>query len=75
MSNYLRKIFIATFVFQSLLVSTETYAGKYSKETKSDEVLILNNSAKMFKERWRRDTWITGTIGTKVLLKKLKLEI
>ena len=50
MRNYLRKIFIATFVFQSLLVSTETYAGEYSQETKSDEVLILNNSAKCFKK-------------------------
>ena len=73
MRNYLRKIFIATFVFQSLLVNTETYAGEYSKETKSDEVLILNNSAKMFKERWRRGTWITGTMGTKGISKKVKI--
>ena len=72
MRTYLRKIFIATLVFQSLLVSTETYAGKYSKETKSDEVLILNNSAKMFKKRWR-GTWITGPIGTKGIPKKIKI--
>ena len=26
----------------------------------------------MFKERWRRGIWITGTIAPKVFLKKLK---
>ena len=71
----IKKIKSNPFVFQSLLVSTETYAGKYSKEIESDGVLIRNNSAKMFKERWRRGIWITGTIAPKVFLKKLKLEI
>ena len=36
-------------------------------------MLILNNSAKMFKERWRRGTWITVTIGTKGISKKIKI--
>ena len=44
-----------------------------TQKNKSDEVLILNNSAKMFKERWRRGTWITGTIGTKGISKKIKI--
>ena len=27
----------------------------------------------MFKERWRRGTWITGTMGTKGISKKVKI--
>ncbi len=36
-------------------------------------MLILNNSTKMFKERWRRGTWITGTISTEGISKKIKI--
>ena len=72
MRSHLRKIFIALFIFQSSLISTETFAGKYSRETKSNEVLILNNSAKMFQERWK-GTWITGPIGTEGIPKKIKI--